>query len=250
MLSRFKGKTVLVTGGGSGIGRSVSLAFAGEEARVVVADKAEENGAETASLINNNGGEALFIKTDVSRAADVESLINRIIQIYGRIDIAHNNAGIGGNFGMTADWPEEEWDRLINTNLKGIWLCMKFEILQMVKQGSGSIVNTTAALVEKPIPGSCGYGAAKAGVSQLTKTAAIEYAGYGIRINAVAPAGTRTPMLEDLLSKMPRSGKSPYPIGRIAEPDEIAEAVLWLSSDAASFVVGAQLIVDGGLSIT
>jgi len=246
----FEGKVALVTGGASGIGRASALAFARNGARVVIADLSEEGGAETVRMIREAGGEALFVRTDVSKADEVERLINRTVEVYGRLDFAHNNAGVGGNFGLTADWSEEGWDHTINVNLKGVWLCMKFEIIQMLKQGSGAIVNTTAALVQKPIPGSCGYGAAKAGIVQLTKTAAIEYAGSGIRINAVAPGGTRTPMLEALLAKRPKTERSPYPIGRIGEPDEIAEAVVWLCSDAASFAVGAHLVLDGGLSIS
>jgi len=246
----FAGKVALITGGGSGIGRAAAMAFARDNARVVIADLSEEGGERTAQMIKDAGGEGFFVKADVSQAGDVQRLVERAVEVYGRLDLAVNNAGIGGNYGPTADWAEAEWDRIINTNLKSVWLCMKFEILQMLKQQGGTIVNTAAAVVLKPIPGSCGYGAAKAGIVQITKTAALEYAGSGIRINAIAPGGTRTPMIEELLAKRPKTDKSPYPIGRIAEPEEIAEAVLWLCSDAASFVVGALLTIDGGLSIT
>jgi NAD(P)-dependent dehydrogenase (short-subunit alcohol dehydrogenase family) len=248
-MTLFENKVALVTGGGSGIGRASALAFAKNGARVVIADISEEGGVETARMIADSGGEALFLKTDVSRSDEVEKLVGRVVQVYGRLDFAHNNAGIGGSFGHTADWPEEEWDRILAVNLKGIWLCMKFEIPQMLRQGAGSIVNTAAAVVRRPMAGSCAYGAAKAGVVQLTRTAALEYAGRGVRINAVEPGGTRTPMLEALLAKRPKPEKSPYPIGRIGEPEEIAEAVLWLCSEAASFVVGADLVIDGGLTI-
>jgi len=246
----FEGRVALITGGGSGIGRAAALAFARDGARVVIADLSVETGAAAVRAITSGGGEAFFVKTDVSKAQDVERLVSKAVEAYGRLDFALNNAGIGGNYGPTADWPEAEWDRIINTNLKSVWLCMKYEILQMLKQRAGAIVNTAAAVVLKPIPGSCGYGASKAAVVQITKTAAVEYAGSGIRINAIAPGGTRTPMIEELLAKRPGSDKNPYPIGRIGEPEEIAEAVLWLCSDAASYVLGALLTIDGGLSIT
>ncbi len=246
----FEGRVALVTGEGSGIGRAAALAFAREDALVVVADISDTGGESTAQMIKDTGGEGLFVKADVSQAGDVERLVKRAVEVYGRLDLAFNNAGIGGNYGPTADWRETEWDCIINTNLKSVWLCMKFEILQMLTQQGGRIVNTAAAVVLKPMPGSCAYGAAKAGIVQMTKTAALEYAGSGIRINAIAPGGTRTPMIEELLAKRPKTDKSPYPIGRMAEPEEIAEAVLWLCSDAASFVVGSLLTIDGGLSVT
>jgi NAD(P)-dependent dehydrogenase (short-subunit alcohol dehydrogenase family) len=246
----FEGRVTLVTGGGSGIGRAAASAFARDGAHVVVADISDKGGESTAQMIKDAGGEGFFVKADVSRAGDVERIVKRAVEAYGRLDLAFNNAGIGGNHGLTADWPETEWDRIITTNLKSVWLCMKFEILQMLKQQGGRIVNAAAAAVLKPMAGSCGYAAAKAGIVQMTKTAALEYAGSGIRINAIAPGGTRTPMIEELLAKKPKTDKSPYPIGRMAEPEEIAEAVLWLCSDAASFVVGSLLTIDGGLSIT
>jgi len=249
-MKSFEGKVALVTGGASGIGRAAALVFAREGAKVVIADLSEEGGSETVRMIRETGGEALFVKTDVSKAGDVEGLINKTIEAYGRLDFAHNNAGIGGQIALTAEWTEEAWDHTINVNLKGVWLCMKYEIIQMLKQGSGAIVNTTAAAVLKPVPRSCGYGASKAGIVQLTKTAAVEYAGSGIRINAVAPSGTRTPMLETLLASRPNVERRPYPIGRMAEPEEIAEAVVWLCSDAASFAVGSSLVMDGGYSIS
>jgi NAD(P)-dependent dehydrogenase (short-subunit alcohol dehydrogenase family) len=249
-MNQFEGKVALITGGASGIGRATALAFARGGGRVVVGDLSVAGGGETVQMITDAGGEAIFVKTDVSRADDAEKLVNRAVEVYGRLDFALNNAGIGGHFGPTAEWPEAEWDRVINTNLKSVWLCMKYEILQMLRQQSGAIVNTAAAVVLRPIPGSCGYGASKAGIVQITKTAAAEYAGLGIRINAIAPGGTRTPMIEELFVKRPKSDRSPYPIGRVAEPEEIAEAALWLWSDASSYVVGALLAIDGGLSIT
>jgi NAD(P)-dependent dehydrogenase (short-subunit alcohol dehydrogenase family) len=249
----FTGKVALVTGGGSGIGRATALAFAREEAKVVVADISVEGGDETARMIKDTGGEALFLRTDVSNARHVEDLINKTVETYGRLDFAHNNAGTAGEskFALTGDFTEEAWDHVISVDLKGAWLCMKYEILQMLKQNCGAIVNTTAAVVLSPMPGSCAYGAAKAGLVQLTRTAALEYAPFGIRINAVAPGGTRTPMLEGLLTGRPKDiPRKPYPIGRVAEPEEIASAVVWLCSDAASFAVGSQIVLDGGYSIS
>jgi len=250
-MERFEGKAGLITGGASGIGRATALAFAREGARVVIADISVDGGLETAQMITEAGGKALFVRTDVSKAGDVEGLVNKAVEAYGRLDFAHNNAGIGseGKLTLTAELTEEVWDRTISVNLKGVWLCMKFEISQMLKQGSGAIVNTAAAVVLKPMPGSSAYGASKAGILQLTRTAALEYAGSGIRINAVAPSGTRTPMLEALRAGRPDVEPRPYPVGRIAEPEEIAEAVLWLCSDVASFAVGSQLVLDGGWSM-
>lgn len=244
------GKIVLVTGGGSGIGRAAALAFAREGAKVVVADVSIEGGDQTVGMVKEAGGEALFVRTDVSKRRDVEALIHKTVESYGRLDCAHNNAAIGGEIAWMADLAEESWDRIININLKGVWLCMKFEIHQMLKQGSGVIVNTTAGIVLKPIPKTAAYGASKAGVLHLTRAAAAEYARYGIRINAVAPGGTRTPMLEPLLGKDPNAQKRPYGLGRLAEPEEIAAAALWLCSDAASYAVGCHLLVDGGYAIS
>jgi NAD(P)-dependent dehydrogenase (short-subunit alcohol dehydrogenase family) len=244
----FRDKVALVTGGGSGIGRATALAFARRGASIVVADSSSPGGHGTVDLIQHAGGDAMFIQTDVASAADVAAMVNKTVSTYGRLDFAHNNAGVGG-FALTADWTEEEWDRVIDVNLKGVWLCMKYEIIQMLSQGYGAIVNTAAAVVLKPMAGSCAYGASKAGILQLTKTAALEYAGRGIRINAIAPSGTRTPMLEGLKYSKPPVESKPYPIGRIAEPEEIAEAVLWLCSDSASFSVGSCLTLDGGWSM-
>lgn len=249
-MKSFEGKVALITGGASGIGRATALAFVREGAKVVIADVSEDGGDETIEMIKGTGGEALFVRTDVSKGNEVEALIKRTVEAYGRLDCAHNNAAIGGEIALTADWTEEAWDRTISINLKGVWLCMKFEILQMLRQGSGAIVNTTAGAVLKPIPQTSGYGASKAGIMQLTKTAAVEYAKHGIRINAVAPGGTRTPMLDRLLATRGKAERRPYAIGRLAEPEEIAEAVLWLCSDAASFAVGCHMVLDGGYSIS
>jgi NAD(P)-dependent dehydrogenase (short-subunit alcohol dehydrogenase family) len=246
-----EGKVALVTGGGSGIGRATALAFARQGARVVVADVAVTGGEETVQRIQKAGGEAIFLRTDVSKAAEVEALITRAVSTYGRLDCAHNNAGIEGVEARTADYPEDDWDRVIAINLKGVWLCMKYEILQMQQQGGGAIVNTAS------IAGLVGayrmpaYVASKHGVAGLTKAAALEYARAGIRVNAVCPGVIRTPMVERFfLERHPRAESrltAFEPIGRLGTPEEVAAAVVWLCSDAASFVTGHTMAVDGGI---
>jgi NAD(P)-dependent dehydrogenase (short-subunit alcohol dehydrogenase family) len=246
-----EGKVALVTGGGSGIGRATALAFARAGARVVVADIGVAGGTETVQLIHQAGGAATFVETDVSQAAAVAALIAKAVSTYGRLDWAHNNAGIEGVEARTADYPEEDWDRVIAINLKGVWLCMKYEILQMQQQGGGAIVNTAS------IAGLVGayrmpaYVASKHGVAGLTKAAALEYAKAGIRVNAVCPGVIRTPMVERFFFQRHPRAESRLtafePIGRLGTPQEVAEAVVWLCSDAASFVTGHTMAVDGGI---
>ncbi|VVB94687.1 L-rhamnose 1-dehydrogenase (NADP(+)) [uncultured archaeon] len=250
MLLGLENKVVLVTGGGSGIGRACALAFAREGAKVVVADVGVRGGEETVQMIKEAGGESIFVKTDVSRTDDVEALVKKAVDTYGRLDCAINNAGIEGIMAQTADCTEENWDRVININLKGVWLCMKYEIPVMRNQGGGSIVNmaSVAALVGfQEMPAYC---ASKGGIIQLTKVAALEYAKAGIRVNAVCPGVIRTPMVERLTSGNPEA-EAQYaamePVGRMGTPEEIAESVVWLCSDAASFVTGHPMVVDGGL---
>lgn len=251
MAGRLEGKVILVTGGGSGIGRATALASAREGARVVVADVGVDGGEQTAAMINAAQGEAMFVKTDVTQAAEVEALVATAVSTYGRLDCAHNNAGIEGVFATTGDYPEDDWDRVLSINLKGVWLCMKYEIPRMLAQGGGAIVNTAslAGLVgAKRMPA---YVASKHGVAGLTKTAALEYAKSGIRVNAVCPGIIHTPMVERaFLSRRPDIEAllaQSEPLGRLGRPEEVAEAVLWLCSDAASFVTGHTLTVDGGL---
>ncbi len=249
MSKQFDGKVALVTGGSSGIGRASALAFAREGARLVVADVDVEGGQHTCRLIEQVGGEAVFVATDVSQAAQVEAAVKRTIDRYRRLDYAHNNAGIEGMvLTPTAEWTEEAWHRVIGVNLKGIWLCMKYEIPHLLKQAGGAIVNTAsiAGLVGSR---SAAYGASKHGIVGLTKTAALEYARSGIRVNAVCPGVIRTPMLERSLERMPDLEArfvEVEPIGRMGSPEEIAEAAVWLCSDAASFVTGHAMAVDGG----
>ena len=245
------GKAALVTGAGSGIGRATALACAREGAKIVVADRVVEGGEETVSMIKSAGGEATFVPVNVTQAAEVKAMVAAAVSAYGRIDCAHNNAGIEGVFATTADYPEEDWDRVMAVNLKGVWLCMKYEIPQMVQQGGGAIVNTAslAGLVgAKRMPA---YVASKHGVAGLTKTAALEYAKSGIRVNAVCPGIIHTSMVDRMfLNRRPDLEDrlaAVEPMGRLGKPEEVAEAVVWLCSDAASFVTGHTMTVDGGI---
>ena len=245
-----EGKIALVTGGSSGIGRASARAFARESARVMVADVAVEGGQETVRLIQEAGGEATFMQVDVTQAPAVAALIAKIVTVYGRLDCAHNNAGIEGAIGPTADCAEDNWDRVISVNLKGVWLCMKYEIPQMLQQDRGTIVNTASAAGLVGARGIPAYVASKHGVVGLTKSAALEYARAGIRVNAVCPGVIRTPMVERLLGDRPRAEarlRELEPVGRLGTPEEVAEAVVWLCSDAASFVTGHAMSVDGGM---
>jgi NAD(P)-dependent dehydrogenase (short-subunit alcohol dehydrogenase family) len=257
MPGRLNGKVALVTGGGSGIGRATALAFAREDAAVVVADLAVEGGEATVRMIQEARGEALFLKADVSQAAEVQALVQRTVDTYGRLDCAHNNAGVEGLRGVipapTADLTEDMWDYILNINLKGVWLCMKYEIPQMLTQGGGAIVNTASIMGLVGIPTGAAYVASKHGVVGLTKTAALEYAQAGLRINAVCPGFIRTPLVERFFELTSRENPhiseqvtALHPIGRLGTPDEVAEVVVWLCSDAASFVTGHTMTVDGG----
>jgi NAD(P)-dependent dehydrogenase (short-subunit alcohol dehydrogenase family) len=248
-MKRFEGKVALVTGAGSGIGRATALAFARENARVVVADVAVADGEETVRLIKEGDGEAIFIKTDVSRESEVESLINTTVDTYGRLDCAHNNAGISGDLDTVTTCTEDNWDRVLSINLKGVWLCLKYEMSRMKKQGCGAIVNTSSTSGLVGAPGVPAYNASKHGVVGLTRTAALECAKIGIRVNAVCPGTSRTPFMQRLID----AGLEDYiiglvPVGRLGEPEETANTVLWLCSDEASFITGATITIDGGLT--
>ena len=247
MPGRFEGKVAMVTGGGSGMGESASLAFAREGAEVVVVDIDPASGSDTVAQIARAGGEALYQQADVSSESDVESAVRAAVDAYGALDCAFNNAGFVGSDAKIVEYLESEWDRLIDVNLKGVWLCMKYQIRQMLAQGGGAIVNNSSALGLVG-GGSGAYAASKHAVVGLTKTAALEYARDGIRINAVCPGPTATPPLLRLLDDPERRRRSAerIPMGRLGQPSEIAEAALWLCSDAASFVTGSAFSVDGG----
>ncbi len=250
MAGRLENKVALVTGGSSGIGRASALAFAREGARVVVADVMVDAGEETVGMIKKAGGDAIFVKADVTKAGEVEAMVTKAAEAYGRLDYAYNNAGIEGAQALIADATEENWDRVIAINLKGVWLSMKYEIPQMLKQGGGAIVNTASVAGLVGFPNMAAYVASKHGVAGLSKTAALEYAKSGVRVNAVCPGVIRTPMVERVIGNDPEVEKdmtAMEPIGRLGTPEEIAEAVVWLCSDAASFVTGHTMTVDGGL---
>ena len=251
MPGQLDGKVALVTGGASGIGRATALACAREGARLVIADLHEDGGQQTVHLITEKGGDAIFVQADVSSVAAVEAMIRTAVDTYGRLDCAHNNAGIGSRpRAPLHECPEDTWDRVLSINLKGVWLCMKYEIIQMLTQSSGAIVNTASIMgLVGSWSGTAAYNASKHGVVGLTKTAALEYATAGIRVNAVCPGYIRTPLIEDALTSNPALEAqivARHPVGRMGRPEEIAAAVVWLCSDAASFVTGHTMTVDGG----
>jgi NAD(P)-dependent dehydrogenase (short-subunit alcohol dehydrogenase family) len=243
-------KVALVTGGGSGIGKAAALEFAKKGAKIALADINVEGGEQTAHQLVEAGGEAIFIKADISKSEEVRSLIKKVVSVYGSLDCAVNNAGIEGKMSSLAACTEEDWDRVIDINLKGVWLCMKYEIPYMREQGGGSIVNMASiAGLRSGLQRFSTYTASKHGVVGLTKAAAVEYAKAGIRINAICPGFIQTPMIEgnsQQNAQLEKVVKEVVPAGRFGTPEEIAEAVIWLSSTAASFVNGHALVVDGG----
>jgi NAD(P)-dependent dehydrogenase (short-subunit alcohol dehydrogenase family) len=247
----FAGKVVLVTGAAAGIGRATALAFGRAGACVVVADTSVEGGHATAGMIVEAGGKALYVKADVSRASDVEALVEKTVNYYGRIDCAVNNAAIEEESQNLADGDEAQFDRIMGVNLKGVWLCLKHELRKMAEQGGGAIVNVSSAAGLVAAPAHAIYAASKHAVVGLTRSAAVEYAKSGIRVNSVCPGSVKTAMLARVLEREPqveKKLKAAHPAGRFAEPAEIANAIMWLCSEQSSFVTGHQLAVDGGLT--
>lgn len=240
----------MVTGGASGLGRVSAIALAKEGAKVVVSDVSVSEGEATARMITDAGGEAIFTKADVTKSGEVEAMVHETLKAFGRLDFALNNAGIDGVRARTADYPEVVWRQVIDINLTGVFLCLKFELPVMVKQGSGAIVNMASVAGVTGFPGHAAYTASKHGVIGLTKTAAIDYAKAGIRVNAVCPAYTRTPMLTRMLEQRPDLEAkliSRVPLARLGTAEEIAQAVIYLFSDAAAFITGHSLVMDGGI---
>lgn len=252
--TRFEGKVAFVTGGASGIGRAAALAFAGEGASVVVADVSERGNQETARMIEERGARALAVRCDVTRAEDVEAALDKTVEAFGRLDFAFNNAGVEPK-GLvpTAEMPLEEWDRIMNIDLRGVFLCMKYEIPRMLEHGGGAIVNTSSGAGVIGIKGSPAYTAAKHGVIGLTRAAALDYAAQNVRINAICPGYIDTPMMARYTGGTAEGRSkviSEEPIGRMGRPEEIAATVVWMCSDAAAFMIGHALVVDGGQTIT
>ena len=249
-MADFKNKVILITGGGSGIGQVTAVEFSRKKAFVIISDINIEGGQNTLKLIESKGGKGLFIKSDVSQKSDVKSLIKQIIDTFGRLDCAFNNAGIDNPPKLLTKLREKTWERVINVNLKGVWLCMKYEIPQMVKQSGGAIVNMSSTAGIDGQYGMSIYSASKHGVLGLTKSAAIEFAPKNVRINAVCPGLIKTPILDPLFEFIPNfvaRAKQEHPIGRIGNPKEVANAVMWLCSPEASFITGHALIIDGGI---
>jgi NAD(P)-dependent dehydrogenase (short-subunit alcohol dehydrogenase family) len=248
-MMNLSGKVAIVTGGTSGIGRATAIAYAQQGAKVVVTGRRTVEGEETVKIIKNAGGDSFLMQADVTQESDVKAMIDKTIEVFGRLDIAFNNAGAYGENASLSDQPNTEYDRIMDVNVKGVWLSMKYQIAQMIKQGSGAIVNSASILGVVAMPTVPLYTASKYAVVGLTKAAALQYAKSGIRINAVGPGAIATDMFETATggqddAKAYMAGL--HPMGRVGQPAEVANAVLWLSSDSASFITGEILMVDGG----
>jgi NAD(P)-dependent dehydrogenase (short-subunit alcohol dehydrogenase family) len=252
MGNRFASKIVIVTGGASGLGRDAAIAFGREGAKVLVADIADGEG--TSSAIKDAGGEALFVRTDVRKAADVESMVKRCVELYGGVDYAFNNAGISGAFSPLADYDPDTWNDVLAVNLTGVFLSMRYEIPEIIRRGGGAIVNlSSAAGIKSSSDVGPAYNASKHGIVGLSKGAAVQYADKGVRINVVCPGLIRTPLSEKTLLRDEPTARAiiaKHPIGRVGEPREVTSLVLWLCSDESSFVTGAIIPVDGGLVLS
>src|SRR4051812_24177626 len=246
---RFEGKTAFITGAGSGIGRATAVAFAAEGARVVITDRSEAALQETAEHVKAAGGEMLAITYDVSKPEEVEAAVVQAVKTFGRIDCAFNNAGIENKAAPLHEIQLEEWDRILNINLRGTFICMKHEIAQMVRQGGGVVVNTSSGAGIRGVAGGASYAASKHGMIGMTKSAALDYAKQNIRVNCVLPGNIATPMMDRFTGGDIQKAIDLEPVGRLGKPEEIAQAVLWMCSDLGGFVTGSAIVVDGGWSL-
>jgi NAD(P)-dependent dehydrogenase (short-subunit alcohol dehydrogenase family) len=246
---RFEGKTAFITGAASGIGRATAVAFAAEGARVVVTDRVEAALQETAGYVKEAGGEVLAIACDVSKPEEIEAAVAQAVNTFGRIDCAFNNAGVENKATPLHEIELEEWDRILSINLRGTFVCMKHEIAQMVRQGSGVVVNTSSGAGIRGVAGGASYAASKHAMIGMTKSAALDYAKRNIRVNCVLPGNIATPMMDRFTGGDIQKAIDLEPVGRLGKPEEIAEAVLWMCSDLGGFVTGASIVVDGGWSL-
>ena len=253
MASQFDGKVALVTGGSAGIGKATALQFAREGARVVIAARRVDAGEQTVSEIRDAGGQAIFVRTDVSRIEDVKNMVRTAVETYGRLDFAFNSAGIVLDRGRTHEHTLEDWDETIGINLKGLWLCVKYQVVAMLEQGAGAIVNDASTSGRVGGMDRMAYRVSKAGVIMISRTAAMEYARQGIRVNCVCPGTIHTAILDRMIAEDPgllERASQNEEMGRVGQPEEVAECVVWLCSDASSFVNGHVMPIDGGFMAT
>ncbi|MDT0506816.1 glucose 1-dehydrogenase [Novosphingobium sp. MMS21-SN21R] len=246
---RFTGKVAFVTGAAIGIGRATAIAFAREGARVAILDRTEDALQETAEAVRNTGGEVMTIACDVSKPEEVQAAVARTVERFGRLDIAFNNAGVENKAAPVAEIELDEWDRILDINLRGTFVCMKHELAQMVRQGSGAIVNTSSGAGIRGVAGGAAYSASKHAIIGLTRSAALDYAKQGIRVNAVLPGNIETPMMDRFTNGDIQKAIDLEPVGRLGRPEEIAESVLWMCSELGGFVTGAATVIDGGWSL-
>lgn len=249
LLRRFTDKVAFVTGAASGIGRATAVAFATEGAHVAIVDRTEDALRETAAAIEHAGGKVLVIACDIALPEQVEAAVSRTVDMFGRLDIAFNNAGVENKAAPVAEIQLEEWDRILDINLRGTFVCMKHELAQMVLQGSGVIVNTSSGAGIRGVAGGASYAASKHAIIGLTKSAALDYAKSNIRVNAILPGNIETPMMDRFTEGDIQKAIDLEPVGRLGKPEEIANAVLWMSADLGAFVTGAAISVDGGWSL-